>query len=68
MPPLVQLIIQELPNGIALIQAAFAKAHPGAPVPSSDEIVAAYEHAFTDSIAKDEMIKALGALRPPPGV
>jgi len=54
MTPLEQLAIQELPNAISLLQQAFAKANPAAPVPTSDEVLAAYETSFASSRAKDD--------------
>lgn len=53
-PLLFQLAIQETPTIIAALKAAFSKANPAAPVPTSDEVIAAYHSAFASSIAKDE--------------
>lgn len=56
MSPLVQLIIQEAPSIIALIRSKHAST--GDPMPTSEEVLAALEVAFTDSFAKDQMLKA----------
>lgn len=56
MTPLEQIIIQELPTGIALIKEAFVKKNPDAPVPTSEEVIAAYESGFISSVAKDDRI------------
>jgi len=51
---LIALAIQETPALIAALKSAFVSANPGAPEPTSDEVIAAYEAAFVSSIAKDE--------------
>ena len=55
MNPLIQIAIQEVPNLIAWLKETFAKKHPDAPVPTDDEVLAAYESAFAASLAKDEV-------------
>ena len=58
MSPIVQLILHEIPTIIQAIKDRRAAADPGAPPLTSAEVLAAFEDAFTSSIAKDEMIKA----------
>ena len=50
---LIQLAIAEAPGVFALLKHAFAKAHPDAVAPSSDEVIQAYDAAFASSVAKD---------------
>jgi hypothetical protein len=59
MTPLVQLLIQESPMLVGLIQSAFKKANPGAPVPTSEEVIAGYEQLFQDDILKDHLREAV---------
>lgn len=59
MNPIVQLIIGEVPSIIALIQQRHADANPSAPPLTPQQIADAFEEAFTSTIAKDEMIKAI---------
>ena len=54
MNPLVTLIIQELPSAITAIQGIFARQHPNDPVPTDDEVIAAYQQALASSLAKDD--------------
>ncbi len=58
MNPIIQLIIAEAPNLIALIQRRHAANNPDAPPLTPEEIVVAFEETFMDSIAKDEIIRA----------
>lgn len=58
MVPIVQLIIQTMPGIISIIQAHYAAANPDAPQPTAEQIVAAFEEAFTSTVLKDQMIKA----------
>jgi hypothetical protein len=53
MNPLAQLAIQEAPAIIAYLKLQFAKKNPTAPLPTDDEVIAAYDSAFRASIAKD---------------
>jgi hypothetical protein len=53
-PALVALAIQEAPAAIALIKNLFAKANPGAPELTDEEVVAAWNSAFASSLAKDD--------------
>lgn len=55
MNPLIAVAIQETPAVIALLKAAFSKAHPDQPPPTEAEIIAAYEAAFQSSLAKDDL-------------
>lgn len=54
MSPLLALIIQEVPGIIEFIKQQFAKAHPGDPEPTEEQIVAAWIQAAASSIAKDD--------------
>ena len=54
MNPLIALAIQEAPAAIALIKSLFAKSNPDAPVPTDEEVVAAWNSAFAASLAKDD--------------
>ncbi len=50
---LINLAIQETPALIEAFKAAFIKAHPDQPVPTSDEVIASYQAAFESSLALD---------------
>jgi hypothetical protein len=52
-PALLQLVITELPDAIALVKTLFAQQNPGAPVPTDAEVTAAYQQALSSSLAKD---------------
>lgn len=52
---LVNVIIAEIPAAVALIRDLFVKKNPDAPVPTDEEIAAAYQQALTSSIAKDDL-------------
>jgi hypothetical protein len=51
---LLQLAIQETPALIAGIKSLFAKDNPDEPLPTNDEVIAAFDSAFRSSLAKDE--------------
>lgn len=53
MNPLALLAIQEAPAIVAYLKLQFGKKNPGAPVPTDEEVIAAYESAFRSSLAKD---------------
>lgn len=53
-PLLLNVIIQNLPAGIALFQTLFHKAHPDELVPTDAEVVAAFDAAYQSSVAKDD--------------
>lgn len=53
-PNLLSVAIAEAPAIIGFLRVAFAKHHPDDPVPTDAEVMAAYEAAFTASIAKDD--------------
>ena len=55
---LVNTITGALPGIIALIRANHAAANPGAPEPTSAEVIAAFESAVAQSLAKDAAWKA----------
>jgi hypothetical protein len=62
MTPLLQLLISEIPDIVTLVKAKHAAQHPDAPPLTSADIIAGFDQAFSDSIAKDEMLrKALQA-------
>ncbi len=52
------IIIQVLPDLIKMIQERHAAQNPGAPVPTAEEIAAAFENEFTTTTLKDELLKA----------
>lgn len=58
MTPIEQLVISEAPAIIAFAQGLFKAKNPDLPVPTSAEVIAAYETVFVSSVAKDEAIKA----------
>jgi hypothetical protein len=51
---LVNVAIAQLPSAIALIKAAFVKAHPDLPMPTDAEVIAAELQAYISSVAKDD--------------
>lgn len=53
MNPLVLIAIRELPHVIDFLQSAFVKANPGSPMPTSSEVLVAYQQALNSSLAKD---------------
>lgn len=55
---LVDVAVAELPAIIDFLKDAFAKKHPDAPVPTSEEVIAAYQAAFVADIADDEAYRA----------
>jgi hypothetical protein len=50
---LTQLAIAELPSAISLIKDLFVQQNPSEPVPTDDEVTAAYQAALASSLAKD---------------
>jgi hypothetical protein len=52
--PVVALAIEQAPNAIKLLMDAFASRHPNEPQPTSEEVEAAWQSAFTSSLAKDD--------------
>ncbi len=54
MPALIAVLIQQMPQIIELGKLAFQKAHPELPVPTSEQIIAAWLQASTSSLLKDE--------------
>ena len=57
-------IVTVLPSGVSLVQALFARQHPGEPVPTSAEVLAAFGSACASSIASHD---AWLAAHPPAG-
>jgi hypothetical protein len=55
---LVNTITGALPGIIALIRANHEAAHPGVPPPTSEEVIAAFESAVAQTLAKDAAWKA----------
>lgn len=53
-PALITLAIQEAPAVIAALRSLFQKANPNAPLLTDAEVIAAYQVAFTSSLAKDD--------------
>jgi hypothetical protein len=53
-PRIVQVAIAELPGIVAMVRSAFAKQNPDAPVPTGAEVMAAFDAAYTSSIAVDD--------------
>lgn len=58
MNPIVTLILQSIPGIIGIIQARHQAANPEAPPITAEQVVAAFEEAFTSTTLKDQMIKA----------
>ncbi len=54
MNPLLALALQETPTIVNALIEKFTKANPDAPVPTSEEVIAAYQSAFQSSLAKDD--------------
>lgn len=51
---LIALAIQEAPDLIARLRAAYVAAHPGDHPPTDADIIEAYQGAFVSSLAKDD--------------
>jgi len=58
MNPLIALALEQTPNLILALKAAFVKRHPDLPEPTSEEIIAAYNSAFVSTVAKDDAFLA----------
>jgi hypothetical protein len=54
MIPLITTIDAALPGIFALLRANHAAANPGAPVPTSAEVIAAFESAVAQSLARGD--------------
>ena len=50
---LVAIALQNLPAIIDSLRGLFAHANPGAPLPTDEEVIAAYQQALASSLAKD---------------
>lgn len=55
-PRIVSVLTDEAPAIIGLVQSLFAKRNPGVPVPTSDEVTAAYESLYASDVARDEQL------------
>ena len=55
-PRIVNVLIDEAPAITAFIQGIFAKKHPGEPVPTSEQVIAAYESLYQTDVARDEQL------------
>lgn len=53
MSTLATVAIQNLPGLIGFLKAAFQRQNPSAPVPTDEEVIAAYQQALASSLAKD---------------
>ncbi len=53
-PALLTVAITELPALIGFLRVAFTKAHPGDPLPTEEDVLAAYRTAIESSLAKDD--------------
>lgn len=54
MSPLIAVAIESMPALIKLLQDRFAKANPGAPMPTSAQVTAAWLAAAGQSLAVDD--------------
>lgn len=54
MGALLPIVLQETPAILAAIKDLFGRQHPDAPVPTDEEVMAAFEQAFQSSRAKDD--------------
>lgn len=57
-PQLINLAIEELPDVIARVKARFQSNNPDEPVPTSEQVLAAFDSAYRDSLMVDEAWKA----------
>ncbi len=53
MSPLIAVAIEQTPALIALLRSIFVRQHPDAPVPTDEEVIAAYQSALASSLAQD---------------
>ena len=54
MSPIIAIILQNLPGWFQFVREQFAHANPGIPLPTDEEVIAAYLSALSSSLAKDE--------------
>lgn len=52
---LIPILIGKMPELIALAQGWFREANPALPVPTSEEVIAAWLQASTSSLLKDDL-------------
>ena len=62
---LVTIAIQELPAVISAFVSLFRSRNPDVPLPTSEQIIAAYQSAYLSSVAKDELWLAQHPDTPP---
>lgn len=63
---LTEVAIEAVPEVVALLKDLFKKKNPDAPVPTSQEVIAAYNAAFQSDKAQDEAYLASHAPLTPP--
>ena len=52
-PAIVTILIQQMPTILAFGRGLFVSQNPGAPQPTDEEVIAAYQEALASSLAKD---------------
>ncbi len=55
-PRIVNILTEEAPAIIGLVQSLFAQRHPTDPVPTSAEVIAAWESLYASDVARDEQL------------
>jgi hypothetical protein len=60
------VVIKELPTLIGLAKLLFKRDNPEAPVPTDEEVIAAYQTALESSLAKDAAWLAAHPRQPAP--
>lgn len=55
-PAVINLVIQDFPVVIQFFQDAYRKINPEAPVPTSEDVLAAFDTQFGTSLATDQSI------------
>ncbi len=58
MNPLMQLILSQMPGIIAEVKKVRVAQDPNAPTITSEQVIAAFEKLFQDSLMKDQILKA----------
>ena len=57
MTPLIQLLIQESPALIGFVQSLSKASNPDDPVPTSEDVIRAFDTLFANTLAKDKMLR-----------